>query len=106
MPTFYTGTGGGRLHHVYWTWPFINIRVEDDSVEFGLLWKKWILPRASIQRLRRVRAVFFTGIAFEHSHPGAPGDIVFSAPGSRPFEAALESAGYVIEGTHDWPGTA
>jgi hypothetical protein len=106
MSEIYSATGGGRLSGVYWTWPFLNIRIDESGVRFGLLSKRWALPRASIRRVRRVRAAFFTGIALEHDHPGAPADLVFHAPRRAPFEQALTAAGYAIEGSYAWPGEA
>jgi hypothetical protein len=99
----FSQTGGVRigrsaLFSFSATWPFAKLTVDDAELALSCLTQTWIFPKSSIQRLRKFRGAFSTGLRIEHSLTRYPSFVVFWTFRFDELKRELEQRGHAVSG--------
>ena len=80
------------------TWPFAELTVDDTELALSFLTQRWMFPKSSVERLRKYRGAFSTGLRIEHSIRRYPSFVVFWTFRFDALKQELERYGYTVSG--------
>jgi len=97
----FSQTGGARIGRsialsINASWPLAKLTVDETDLAVSVLGLTWVLPKNSIQSLRKYRGVFSTGLQIEHSIPRRPAFLVFWTFRFAELKQELERYGYIV----------
>ncbi len=80
------------------TWPLAKLTVMESGLTLSVVGLRWVVPKSSIQSLRKYRGSFSTGLRIEHSVPRRPPFVVFWTLRFAELRHELERCGYTVRG--------
>lgn len=78
------------------TTPFVKILITEEEIVLDYWFKKYVLTRQQIQKIKVKRGVFSTEVQFQHSNESQPKFIAFCSFKWSELKVNLQSMGYKL----------
>jgi hypothetical protein len=93
----FTLVGGMRADLFNASWPFARLTATKEKICLQVFSRKYEIDKSAINKLKKYKGIFSTGLKIEHQNHEIPGRLIFWTFSFKKLKLVLEQMGYKVE---------